>query len=340
MTKINSFSGFDKLNEVWLGATYPTDFYYDFDPEIRSAFEVITTMTNEDLDKIEKVLTNKGVTVKRPNFINNRDLYLGESGNLLKPPIMPRDDMLALGNQLYVLRTDYQVNPWQEHLDQLSSQGGDVILAHRHTDIGCLQPPSVVRCGKDVYVDIDSHAHVMPQISETFLNWAKSYRVHLVSTGGHSDGVFCPVREGLIVTTHWVTDYSKTFPDWEVFQTPTEIASFNTNWWAPDTKINSSSLFAEHIEQKALDWVGNYQETQFSVNMLVLDESTVLAVNQNPVLTEFLTRKGIEVIVVDFRCKGFWDGGMHCLTCDIHRSGTKKDYFPHRPKNNYLDWIA
>jgi hypothetical protein len=30
--------------------------------------------------------------------------------------------------------------------------------------------------------------------------------------------------------------------------------------------------------------------------MLVIDKKTVLAVNQNPLLTEFLTNRGIEVI--------------------------------------------
>jgi N-dimethylarginine dimethylaminohydrolase len=99
-------------------------------------------------------------------------------------------------------------------------------------------------------------------------------------------------------------------------------------------------LFAQHIEQRAIDWIGNYQETQFSVNMLVIDNRTVLAVNQNPLLTEFLASKGIEVILADFRCKSFWDGGMHCLTCDITRTGGMKDYFNDRPGINYLDWIT
>jgi N-dimethylarginine dimethylaminohydrolase len=181
-------------------------------------------------------------------------------------------------------------------------------------------------------------------VSLIFTEWAKKYRTHLVSTGGHSDSVFCPVAEGLIITTHWLTDYSKTFPGWEVFKLPKETFGTTTggpkSWWLPDSQYSNNSLFAQHIEQKALDWVGNYQETQFSVNMLVIDNKTILAVNQNPKLTEFLTKKGFEVIVADFRCKEFWDGGMHCLTCDITREGNLSDYFPNRPLINYLDWIV
>ena len=231
----------------------------------------------------------------------------------------------------------------KQQIDEMVNSGINIHFAPTGTDLSCLCPPSIVRCGRDLYIDIDSHTHVMPQVSCTFNEWAKHYRVHLVSTGGHSDSVFCPVTEGLIVTTHWLDNYDKTFPGWEVFKIPKEInhiADSGQNWWVPDDQISTNSLFAKHIEERALDWVGNYKETQFSVNMLVIDEKTVLAVNQNPLLTEFLTNRGIEVIVADFRCKGFWDGGMHCLTCDITRTGGMKDYFIDRPGINYLDWIA
>jgi len=339
MSKVNSFNGFDPLTEVWLGGVYPTEFYYDFDPAVRDAFIRITEITNEDLNKIQQILESKNVLVRRPTFTNNRDDYVNDCGHLIKPPIMPRDTELVLGNTFYHISKYNKVNPWQSHIDSLE---GDIECVLPGTDLACLGPPSIVRCGKDLYVDIDSHQHVMPQVALTFSEWAKNYRVHLVSTGGHSDSVFCPVTEGLIVTTHWLTDYSKTFPGWEVFKLPKEInnvANSDRNWWVPDRQVSANSLFAQHIEERAMDWIGNFQETQFSVNMLIIDNNTVLAVNQNPKLTDFLTKKGIEVIIADFRCKGFWDGGMHCLTVDINRIGTMKNYFLDRPHNNYLDWI-
>jgi hypothetical protein len=343
MSKINAFNGFDPLAEVWLGGVYPTEFYQDFDSEVRDAFEQITEMTTEDLGKIQKVLELKNIQVQRPHFSSNRDDYLNDRGILIKPPIMPRDTELSLGNAFYHLRSDYKVDPWKKQIDAMLANGVDIKVGPSGNDLSCLQPPSIVRCGNDLYVDIDSHKHVMPQISSTLIEWAKQYRVHLISTGGHSDGVFCPIREGLIITTHWISNYEKTFPGWEVFKIPQEIngiAGSLHNWWVPNMQVSQNSLFAKHIEERAVDWVGNYQETQFSVNMLVIDEKTVLAVNQNPLLTEFLTKKGIEVIIADFRCKGFWDGGMHCLTSDIARISSIKNYFPTRPNNNYLDWIA
>lgn len=340
---VNAFNGFDPLTEVWLGGVYSTDFYYDFGSEVRDALTTITNMTVEDLARISQILESRNVKVQRPSFTNNRDDYIGANGQLRKPPIMPRDTELVLGNTFYHLRSDYKIDPWQKQINEIINTGVDVQFAPTGTDLSCLCPPSIVRCGRDLYVDIDSHNHVMPQLSQTFNEWAKHYRVHLVSTGGHSDGVFCPVAEGLIITTHWLDEYSKTFPGWEVFKIPKEInyiANVDQNWWVPDALISNNSLFAKHIEERALDWIGNYKETQFSVNMLVIDKKTVLAVNQNPLLTEFLTKKGIEVIIADFRCKGFWDGGMHCLTSDITRTGGMKDYFIDRPGINYLDWIV
>ena len=55
MNKVNSFNGFDKLNEVWLGGVYPSDFYYDFEPEIRDAFVEITEITDEDLNAVQQI---------------------------------------------------------------------------------------------------------------------------------------------------------------------------------------------------------------------------------------------------------------------------------------------
>ena len=345
MTNVNSFSGFDKLTEVWLGGTYPVDFYYDFDTEIRDAFIEITEITNQDLDNIQKILKEKNIKVSRPHFTNDRDDYVDKQTQiLLKPPIMPRDTELALGNEFYHLRADYKVDPWAQQITEMLSNNTIVHTGATGTDLSCLCPPSVVRCGKDIYIDVDTHRHVMPQVADTFIEWSKHYRVHLISSGGHSDGVFCPVAEGLIVSTYWLdtADYESTFPNWEIFKLLKEyppVAGRDSNWWVPNSISTNSSLFAEHIEKRAIGWVGNYKETQFSVNMLVLDSKTVLAVNQNSLLNDFLDKKGIDVIIADFRAKSFWDGGMHCLTCDVSRIGNKNDYFPQRPHINYLDWL-
>jgi len=34
--------------------------------------------------------------------------------------------------------------------------------------------------------------------------------------------------------------------------------------------------------------------------------------------------------VLNFRHRYFWDGGLHCITSDLHREGDQQDYFPNR----------
>lgn len=341
MSSVNSHTGWQPLRSVMLGDVYPVDFYYDFDPDVRDAFETITSMTKEDLDKIETILMSRNITVHRPIFTKNRNDYLDEQGLLVKPPIMPRDTEFVLGDKFYHLRMDHTHDPWQHLLDAMGNQGVSIIKGPRHTDVSCLCPPSIVRCGRDIYIDHDTHQHVWNLVGSTFIDWSKDYRVHIISTGGHSDGVFCPVRPGLIIASHWLQIYEKTFPDWQIYQLPREKnpGTRFQKWWIQDDAVNKNGRFRRHVEQHAINWIGNYQETQFSVNLLVLDEKTVLACNKNDKLFDFLSRQGIEVLIVDFRCKTFWDGGMHCLTCDLVRDGLREDYFPERNNHNYLDWI-
>ena len=115
------------------------------------------------------------------------------------------------------------------------------------------------------------------------------------------------------------------------------VAHFG-KWWVDDDTARNNR-FADHINQFAIDWIGDFTETQFSVNMLVVDQKTVISVNENRELNDFLDQRGINVIIAPFRAKSFWDGGLHCLTVDVVRDGDKRDLFPDRAANNYLDWM-
>jgi N-dimethylarginine dimethylaminohydrolase len=84
---------------------------------------------------------------------------------------------------------------------------------------------------------------------------------------------------------------------------------------------------------QAKQWVGNFKETVFEVNMLVLDEKNVVAMKDYPPLTKWLNDQGITVHFFDLRTRSFWDGGWHCLTLDICREDTKEDLFPSKGDN-------
>jgi hypothetical protein len=343
MSLINSNCGFTTLEEVWLGDVYPAHFYEHLDPAVRDAFQTITQWTKEDLSKIERKLQELGVVVCRPEY-HSIDHCINENGNLLKPVIAARDDTLVLGNTMYQLRNQFAVNPWQRYLDEYRASGSTV---HEHNDgpWACVSPPCMVRIGQDLYVDWIYHQNVWGMVTEPLVELAKDYRVHVSMIDGHSDCVFCPVREGLILTTDYKTSYATTFPGWEVHNINHENRSRPLNmgggfhqWEVPDIKIGANKEFQQHVQTKAQDWIGNYQETVFDVNLLIVDDKNILSIGDDEETFEFLHKKGYNVHAFDFRCRNFWDGGMHCLTNDVRRAGTKPDFFPERGHPG-LDWL-
>jgi hypothetical protein len=148
----------------------------------------------------------------------------------------------------------------------------------------------------------------------------------------------CP---GLIVTLEDICDYNKTFPGWEVLYLPdqswhkveafTKLKAKNKGkWWIPGFEYNND--VTDFVEQHLSTWVGYVEETVFDVNMLILDPKNVMVFNYNKELFATFDRYGITPHIVNFRHRYFWDGGIHCVTTDLHREGTMQDYFPERIK--------
>ena len=133
--------------------------------------------------------------------------------------------------------------------------------------------------------------------------------------------------------------YANTFPDWEVIYLPKQSWSAvrpfldlkdknKGKWWVPGEELNDD--FTNFVESWLDHWVGYVEETVFDVNMLVVDEKNVICNNYNEKVFEAFSRYGITPHVVNFRHRYFWDGGLHCITSDLHREGVQKDYFPER----------
>jgi hypothetical protein len=332
---IESHSGFQPLREIWLGDTYPTEWYENYDNKTRDFFSQITEITKCDLDKIEKKLIELGIVVRRPEF-DKKDQFLDEYGNLCKPPITPRDWAMTLGNSLYVIpQYPNSITGFDRIISEYQNNGLDAIVLDRSTpDPECYVGfPSVVRVGTDLYLDCVPSQHESYKYFLTAAKkWACDYRVHITHTGDHSDGLFCPVALNQIFSTHYRTHYKKTFPGWEVFwlTDTTKIRKTNgnnRNWWVPGYNY---AHFNDSVTAVAEAWVGNVAETVFEVNMLVVDEKNVLCIAEDDAGFRKLEQLGITPHVVDFRTRGFWDGGLHCLTVDIHRTGGKLDYWPGR----------
>ena len=178
--------------------------------------------------------------------------------------------------------------------------------------------------------------------SRRITNLFPDYRTHIVDTQGHTDGTFSPVCPGLIISLEDIQNYAETFPGWEVVYLPGQswsaVNAFmdlkrknKGKWWVPGEELNDD--FTEFVELWLDHWVGYVEETVFDVNMLVIDQKNVLCNNYNKAVFDALDRHGMTPHIVNFRHRYFWDGGLHCITCDLHRPGEQQDYFPDRSKD-------
>jgi hypothetical protein len=273
--------------------------------------------------------------------------------NDIKDPLWPKCDNLKDFNQLpdqIKLECDevhglYKYLAWREAevkfgcfdkiFDHVSSQGNKIKYGLDPNINGAM----VSRIGKDLYFGTESYDQDQTPYKKLIDQEFTHTRNHIVNTGGHGDGTYCPVCPGLIISLWDVPNYSDTFPDWEVVYLPNQswnkVRPFLTlkmrnygKWWIPGFEHDNDVV--NTVETWLSHWTGYVEETVFDVNMLIVDPKNVLVFNYNEKVFDAFARYGITAHVVPFRHRYFWDGGIHCLTSDLHREGYVQDFFPER----------
>ena len=345
MSVVNSHTNWSPLEEVWLGDVYPATWYDHLPSEIRDCFYELTERTQEDLNFIEQKLKSLGVTVCRP-YYDRIDNYIDSSTQqLIKPEICPRDYYVTIGQTLFAIKPWRHISPWRKYIDSYKTQGAKVDHVLTSPNLR-LAGASTVRAGKDLYFDLGyqtvdkSKELLVDSFNQTFAEKFKEYRVHLLFNGGHTDGCFSLLKPGVIMSSKYFDDYARTFPSWQLINT-TEPEFWNhahqrkkgspfnnSKWWLPE--MSHSQAFNKHIIEHAQNWIGDYTETFFEINCLVIDEHNVVIPGENEKVFRFLEQLGITAHPVPFRTRTFWDGGMHCITLDIRRQGVCEDFFPER----------
>lgn len=360
---INSHNNWGKLEEVWLGDVYPASWYDHLESEVRDCFQEITERTQQDLRVIENKLHEFGVIVQRPHY-KHIDDYIITSGpigtpgvrpntQLMKPEITPRDCYITMNNTLYATGSGPEkVSPWQDIIDDYKNQGGDIQHVIQFSNRARITGAHTVRAGRDVYLDAiwGDSVQAGPHYHNTLRDYSTNIqlhlqdcmpenRIHLLNNGGHTDGCFALLKPGVILASSYFDSYEKTFPGWERINTSApEFFSHrnnrtngnygNSKWWLPEMK--PSRAFNEHLIKHALTWIGDYTETFFDVNCLVLDEKNVMVLGEHESIFRRMEEYGITAHSMPFRTRTFWDGGMHCLTLDIRRQTKLEDFFPER----------
>ena len=334
MSAYNVWNKWDKLKTVALGTVHPIE-YFDHikNPKIKDPLTRILEETQEDLDNFESVLKQFGCTVLRCPT-----LY-GNSKQTYKNSLNPRDSQLVIGNTLAVTQKDNK-----GIIDTLRTyNSNDIILDPSMYDK--LQPigsntrwgwpaPIVTVVGDRIYWD-------SLEMTPVNVDWLKrkfpDFTYIEVKIGGHNDGVFHTIKPGAILSLHDAQTYEETFPGWEVCYLPDQswskvdgflqIKEANKGkWWIPGEENNEALI--EFVNKWLSDWVGYVEETVFDVNVLVLDEHHVCVSNpHNEQVNAFLKKHNMEPVYIPWRHRYFWDGGLHCITLDLEREGTKENYF-------------
>ena len=331
MKIIESFTGFQPLEEVWIGGVYPESFYQHLPNEIEDVFCKITQNTEKSFANLEKKLQELGIVVRKPIFDCPVDHYMDQFDNLIKPPVAPRDWAMTIGNELWIIPQGYKTEPYTNTIQKYLENHEKVVVLDRSSDPRAwLQFAAIVRAGTRLIVDTCSPDDDVSnkKIREAISYLDKDYEVIVTQEKAHLDGLFCPIKQGHIFSSHWGSRelYKKTFPGWNVFWKRHRPNGHNGKWWVDENNFHSP-IFNRYIEQCASDWVGNVSETVFEVNMLVIDEKNVICIGHDNESFEQMEKIGITPHVVDFPTRGFWDGGIHCITVDIRRKGGCLNYF-------------
>ena len=301
---------------------------------------------------------------------NRKELYTGAGGRLYKPPIAIRDTQCVIGNTLYSAspfayeklcwepilaeyRKDpdvtFKTRPWVSGPSTVRL-GRDLMFDRGMTHQYLTGEWDQKMKNHFLFNDWQKWSRTYPPEFE------RNYRLHYTTNGGHYDGCFAPLRPGLLLTTKYFKDYDLFYPGWDRInvadptyavvhagKTREEFFKSSEKQWKM-FKANTvhsavgkwmlpgdvAPTFNDYVNKYCMDWVGNFTETFFEVNILVLDPNNILCIGGHDSLFEEFARRGITAHVTPFRARTFWDGGMHCNTVDIRRRGGLQDYFPER----------
>ena len=255
-----------------------------------------------------------------------------ECRNLLQFEFVPGDD----GKELIYKSSEFEW--WGPVTDLVKSAGNPIIENQYHDILNQIPANGITRIGRDLFFGIseDSDVADIKQLTDHFF---PDYRNHLVTTGGHIDGCFSPVKPGLIVSIEDMPTYAHTFPDWEVVYLPGEswdkVQPFldlkeknQGRWWIKGSEYDHELI--EYVETWLQDWVGYVEESVFDVNILSIDQQNIIVNGYNKKAFDAFERHGVTPHICPLRHRYFWDGGVHCVTLDLDRAGTLQDFFPGR----------
>lgn len=226
---------------------------------------------------------------------------------------------------------DYVEGSWLNNPDRYAGvmqeiQGFKETMEYYTCEIDALQGPNVLNFKDKIIIDCNEYLdyswlHDMISDDRPLL--------YINTKAGHTDGVFMPINESIILGISEVMDKLQVFDGYKIIGVPEDayqnhIDDFKImkekvsgRWWIPGQEENAELI--DFTESLLSTWTGRAEESVFDVNLLVLDKNTVMINRIDDVVVPQLRANKIDCILVPWRHRFFLDNGLHCITLDLYR---------------------
>jgi glycine amidinotransferase len=305
-------------------------------------FELIEKRNN-DLDQLAKVLESKNIIVHRPDKLssvipfqtpdfkselssasNVRDLTLVYKDFIIETPVFVlnryfentllydvynksfeggRGGKWVKAPHTKLTAETMDLHPWNSQRDYQNFDIAKYTMA--------IDAAQFLRVGKDVIVNVNSYNHFLG------LEWLKSFfpesRFHIVNIAdNHIDGAIVCLKPGVFLVNPAYKNIKDKMPDcfkhWTyLYPSDVEIA--------PRVLPGMTSLDVQLASSRGMD-----------INILSIDESTVVVNELAFNIIEVLEKNNFDVVPVKLDHCEIFGGGIHCSTLDLHRDDEYIDY--------------
>jgi len=301
----------------------------------------------EDIEGIAAAMTSLSITVHRPLELDSASMRVSTPAwsAPVTPPLNVRDNTLILGDEIIetppMLRARYfetkllapafmhyfaQGARWsvmpRPMMTDASFDPSYVESTAPNTeapldpqpssyDVGLemmLDGAQCLRLGRDVVVNISTANHAMAceWLERHFEGRFRFHRIHRL-TDNHIDSAVLALRPGtLLVRSMQVLDYlPPALQKWDaIVPPPPDLDGF------PKYDDDDLILASPYID----------------LNVLSIDEQTVMVNEASTALIRELERNRFTVVPVRHRHRRIFGGGLHCFTLDTVRDGGPEDY--------------
>lgn len=284
--------------------------------------DVVYEETYEDLEKLVTLLTDCGIKVKRPKSINtNKNISNGFWKTDQYYTFCPRDTVTVIGNTILeapmTLRSrQFETYCFRDEFIEYMNEGAKWIAApkpilnddsYQRDDLSKLtlterepvfDAANILRSNNDILYLVSNTGNKLGG------KWLQNllgdqYKVHILEnmySYSHLDSTIALLREGLcLLNPERVNEGNM----------PEMLKSWDKIWSPPMVDIGY------HKIERASVWVG--------INLLSVDENTVIVDNRQTELIKELKKYNIEALDCKLRHSRTLGGSFHCVTADMIR---------------------